>query len=256
MTFVPKRIAITGASRGIGAALAKAYAEPGATLHLAARNAEKTELVAQECRDMGANVETIALDVTDFDEVRAWVENMPSLDLFIANAGISGGTASPGLLEPQDQIEKLHQVNYLASAHSINVAAEKMRNQGYGHIAAIGSVQALNGAPQSPAYCASKAALRIYVQSARALFRPSGVSFSYFMPGFVDTDMSRRYQGPRPLLISAEKAAKIVKKSISKKVPEKVFPFPLPLMPLFLNLLPAHLADRILLGQKFGVAPE
>ena len=86
--------------------------------------------------------------------------------------------------------------------------------------------------------------------------RPAGITFSYFMPGFIDTDMSRRYQGPRPFVISAERGARIIKKAIARRHPELIFPLQFRLAPVLLGMLPTYLGDRFFLSQSFGVLPD
>ena len=94
------------------------------------------------------------------------------------------------------------------------------------------------------------------MQGMRGLMRSEGISATYFMPGFVDTDMSRRYAGPRPFVITADRAAQIIKKHVGRRTAELVFPAPLKLLSPLLYSLPVKLADKIVLSRPFGVRPE
>lgn len=253
MTFSPRSIAITGASRGIGRALAHAYAADGVTLHLCARSAERLCSVATQCEALGATVHTAVVDVTDRAAVTVWAKGLETLDLMVANAGVSFGTEGLGLPEPLDLVERQMAVNFFGTVYAVDAALPALITA-KGRVAVIASVQGvMRGAPQSPGYSASKAALVSYMRGLRALMEPEGIKIGLFMPGFVDTDMSRRYRGPRPLMMSAERAASTIVRGIAAGRAEHLFPVPLRLLSAALNALPPRFADAQMVRQPFGV---
>ena len=144
-------ILITGASSGIGAALATAYAEPGTTLFLGGRHAQRLEAVADACRRTGATVETAALDVTDRDAMAAWVRACDAsvpLTLAIANAGVSAGTGGDG--ESAAQARHVFAVNVDGTLNTLMPALEAMRPRRSGQLAIMASLAGFRGFPGAP----------------------------------------------------------------------------------------------------------
>jgi len=245
----PRSILITGASSGIGAALARGYSAPGVSLALTGRDAARLTTVADACRASGARVQSEVLDITMPVQVARWVgavdENDP-LDLVIANAGVTGGLAADGAGESAADVARLMSVNFGGVCNTIIPALSAMRRRRRGQLALMSSIAALHGLPYSPAYCASKAALKIYGEALRAWLRPEGIGVSVILPGFVDTPLSRRISAPKPLQISAERAAEIVRSRLARGQAVIAFPWPLYVATRLLSLLPPSLADRIL----------
>jgi len=245
----PRSILITGASSGIGAALARAYSSPGVTLALTGRDPARLSAVADACRAGGAQVQSAILDIESADEVANWVATVDAaapLDLVIANAGITGGLAADGAGESRADVERLMRINFGGVCNTIIPALAMMRPRRRGQLALMSSIAALHGLPYSPGYCASKAALRIYGEALRAWLRPEGIGVSVILPGFVDTPLSRRISAPKPLQISAERAAEIVRSRLARGQAVIAFPWPLYVATRLLSLLPPSLADRIL----------
>ena len=182
-------------------------------------------------------------------QVARWVgavdENDP-LDLVIANAGVTGGLAADGAGESAADVARLMSVNFGGVCNTIIPALSAMRRRRRGQLALMSSIAALHGLPYSPAYCASKAALKIYGEALRAWLRPEGIGVSVILPGFVDTPLSRRISAPKPLQISAERAAEIVRSRLARGQAVIAFPWPLYVATRLLSLLPPSLADRIL----------
>jgi short-subunit dehydrogenase len=254
----PGSILITGASDGIGAALAEAYAAPGKRLALSGRDAERLAAVADRCRQCGATVIETIVDVTDAAAVAAWVEaadRAASLDLAIANAGIQGGPFRAGRGETLEEAERAMRVNFGGVCNTVYPVLATMRPRGRGQIALIASLAGLRGLPYSPAYCASKAALKAYGEALRSWLEPEGIEVSVVLPGFVETRMANAVKGPKPLMMSGERAAHIIQRGLARGRRQVAFPLPLYFGLQMLRLLPAALADRLLRRADVDVVP-
>lgn len=253
----PYRAAIiTGASSGLGAALALAYAGPQTALGLIGRNEERLAAVAAACRAAGAQVDHAALDVADGDALAIWLEEFDRscpVELVIANAGISAGPGpeSPG--EPAAMTLRQIEVNLIGAVHTIAPLVPLLCARGRGRIAAIASVAAYRGLPYSPGYCASKAGIRAYAEALRPRLAPHGVGVTVACPGFFSSPMTDRWDGPTPLLASGEHAARRIKRGIDHGRARIDFPWPLTLGMRFCDLAPAFLGDAILRGFRFRI---
>ncbi|HYM01702.1 MAG TPA: SDR family NAD(P)-dependent oxidoreductase [Stellaceae bacterium] len=245
----PRSILITGASGGIGAALARAYAGPGVALALVSRNADRLERVAEPCRRAGAEVRTAQLDVAEAEPLQAWIEAIDRsrpLDLVIANAGITGGLAKDGSGESPSDVRRMMSINFAGACNTIHPLIPAMRRRGRGQIALMSSIAAHRGLPYSPAYCASKAALRAYGEALGAWLRPQGVDVSVILPGFVDTHLSGHVSGPKPLQLTPERAARIVVRGLARRRARIAFPLLLDIGMRILGALPPALVDPAL----------
>ena len=161
-------ILITGASSGIGAELAKAYAGPETTIFLGGRQAGRLTGVAERCREAGAACHEHIADVTDREAMKDWVlacDRAVPLDLVIANAGISAGSGDTG--EAAEQARHLFCVNVDGVFNTVLPVIPAMLERGRGHIALMSSLASFRGFPGAPAYCASKAALRVWGEGQR-----------------------------------------------------------------------------------------
>jgi short-subunit dehydrogenase len=255
----PASVAITGASGGIGRALALAYARPGTTLALSGRDGERLEAVAAACRDRGATVTTCRFDVTDPQACRRWIETADAarpLDLVIANAGVSGGLGPDGAAEPVEVAQRILAINVGGVFNVVNPAIDRMLPRHAGSIALIGSLAGLKGLPSSPAYSASKAAIHSWGDALRGWLAPQGIHVTIIAPGYVDSPMSARVRGPRPFCIDADRAAAIIHRAIDRRRAMVAFPWPLALGLRLLGCLPAGLADRLLRPFLFTVDPD
>jgi short-subunit dehydrogenase len=254
----PRSILITGASSGIGAALAERYAAPQTHLALCGRDAARLAAVSERCRERGATMFNACLDVTDAAAVAAWVEAADAaapLDLVIANAGIQGGLWREGVGETRDELDRVMGVNFAGMCNTLYPALPAMRRRGHGQIALVASLAALRGLPVSPGYCASKAATRIYGEALRSWLAEEGVAVSIVLPGFVDTRLSRTMGGPKPFMMSPERAAAIISRGLARGHRQIAFPFRLYLGMQLLRALPAAAADGILRRCKVDIRP-
>lgn len=254
--MIPRAILITGASGGIGSALARAYAAPEVFLALTGRDSERLAAVAAECRARGAKVMTCALDVTDrkaFSEFFDAVDAASPLDLLIANAGASAGIDASGVCESLDDALTLVDVNIVGVLHAVVPAAERFAARGRGGIVLVGSLAALRGLPSCPAYSATKAAVETYGEALRAALKPRGVTVTVVSPGYVRSPMSDRVLGPKPFLIDADRAARIIVVAVRRGRARVAFPWPLAFGCRVLALLPPWVADRVLPWFAFRV---
>jgi short-subunit dehydrogenase len=248
-------IVITGASAGIGFALAKLYAKPNATLGLVGRNLTKLAHIEAICRQQGADVVTAAIDVTDSEALKNWLlefnQQFP-VDLLIANAGVTSTMRRNGEAESWQAVCNVLDVNIYGVFNSIYPLLEPMRQRQHGQIAIISSLAAFRGMPISPTYCASKAAVKSYGEALRGWLKHDGVNVSVICPGFVKSDLSDQFPEPKMLMISADKAAQIIQQGLSKNKALISFPFPLDLGMKFLALMPACFANWIFDLLKYG----
>lgn len=226
-----KHILITGASSGIGAALAVNYASKHTgeiRLSLGGRNKKRLEKTARQCFELGASVQTTIVDITNKKAVREWIEKADSetpINLVIANAGISGGTGPQGH-EPEDQTRKIFDVNLNGTLNTIEPIIPLMRQRKSGQIALMSSLAGSRGWPGAPAYCASKAAVKVYGEALRISLYKSGINVNVICPCFIKTPMTDVNDFNMPFLITAEKAAKIITKGLEKNKGRIAFPFP------------------------------
>ncbi|MGK9231727.1 SDR family NAD(P)-dependent oxidoreductase [Inquilinus limosus] len=243
----PAAILITGASSGLGAALAKGYAAPGVRLVLLGRNPDRLEAVAEAVRALGATAETAAVDVTDRAVMAAAVaaaDEAGPLDLVIANAGVA-----PGGAEGTDTAEKgrrIFAVNLDGLLNTIDPIRPRMAARGAGQIALMSSLAGFRGFPGVGAYAASKAAVRVYGEAIRAELRPRGVRVSVICPGFVRTPMTDGADFPMPMLMEVEDAAAAIRRGLARDRPLIAFPWPIHAGTRLLAALPAAWADALI----------
>lgn len=245
----PGSILITGASSGLGEALALHYAAPGVFLALSGRNEERLEQVAQGCREKGALIEIAILDVADRDNMRDWIEDMDEthpLDLVIANAGISGGTGGVMSGEPVDQARRIFDINIMGVVNTIEPILPRMIARKRGQVALISSLAGFRGFPSAPAYSASKGMVRFYGEALRGSLNGSGVEINVVMPGFVKSRMTAANDFHMPFLMEASRAAGIIARGLARNKGRIVFPLPLHAGAWFASILPDWLAQTVL----------
>jgi short-subunit dehydrogenase len=240
----PHSILITGASSGIGAALARAYAAPDVTLHLGGRNRDRLDAVAEACRAAGAEAVVEVQDVTERDAMADWVaraDRHRGLDLVIANAGISAGTGGAG--ESGDQARQVFAVNVDGTLNTILPAIDLMRPRGHGQLAVMASLAAFRGFPGAPAYCASKASVRIWGEALRGWLAADGLAVSVICPGFIETPLTEGNPYPMPFMLSANRAAKLIVRGLAKNKARIAFPWPVYLAANATAFLPPSWTD-------------
>jgi len=244
-----KTVVITGASSGIGAALAKEFANRGYNLALCARRTERLTDLQNELNNTHSNIKvvTAALDVNDLDSVPGVFNNLKqelgTLDVVIANAGITGvrRTGSGDL-----SVDKaVLQTNLYGAIATIDAAVAIFRDQGYGHIVGISSFSAFRGIPGSAAYSASKAALTNYLQAVGTeLFRKK-IKTTAIHPGFIKTEIDENID-KFPFVIEADKAARTMANAIEKGKSDIVVPsWPWALLRSVMPKLPESIVAKI-----------
>ncbi len=244
-----KHIVITGASGGIGAALAQHYAAPGRVLGLTGRDQGRLEAVKKACEGKGAAVRVGVLDVTNREGMAEWLRAFDQefpLDLLVANAGISAGPG-PLVLEDPQRVREVFGVNLYGVLNTVEPILPLMIARGRGHIALMSSLAGFRGFPGAPAYTASKAAVRVYGEGLVSPLRKQGVGVHVICPGFVESAMTECNPFPMPFLMSAEAAAQATVRGIERGKTRIAFPWPVVLAVRILACLPdraAHLLTR------------
>lgn len=244
----PKNILITGASSGIGEALASFYAVEGRTLFLCGRDEERLNASAEHCRNKGAAVYARKIDVTDENAVREWIyesDETAPLDLVIANAGVSAGPGgSEG--ESEEQTRRIFAVNVGGVLNTVLPAMARMRPRKRGQIALISSLAGYRGLPSAPAYSGSKNAVRAWGEALRGWLAPEGMEVCVVCPGFVASRITAKNKFPMPFFMQADKAAKIIAKGLEKNKGRITFPPPLAFASWVMSALPAPVAEVLL----------
>ena len=250
------KVFITGASSGLGAALARRYAAQGATLGLVARRAE---LLEQLAASLPGQHFTYALDVNHHDALRnaaqAFIDSAGVPDIVIANAGISVGT----LTEYRADVavfERIINTNLVAMVATFSPFIAPMRAtctkepRTKPRLVGIASVAGVRGLPGSEAYCASKAAVICYCESLRLELRDSGIRVVTLMPGFVDTPLTASNPYPMPFIIDADTFSKRAVAAIDRGVSCKVIPWQMAVVAVGLRALPNWLYDFLFAHAK------
>lgn len=239
------RIIITGASSGLGEALANHYAIPNNQLVLIARREEKLNDVALMCHNKGAKVEIIVADVANFEEMReiGKVLAQEPIGRIILNAGMSLGHG--GKISPFEDFYHLMSVNFLGVHALLEPIIPKLVEQKSGEIVFISSLASLISMPSSVAYSSSKRALNAYSEGLRYQLKPYGIDVMTILPGFIVSEMTQKNTFNMPFLLSTEVGVSRIVKAIERK--KSFYPFPLrfTLMIRLLLLLPQPLRDFI-----------
>jgi NAD(P)-dependent dehydrogenase (short-subunit alcohol dehydrogenase family) len=260
MTDLPRAL-ITGASSGIGRALALELAgRGGATLHLSGRDAARLEATAQACRARGADARTAVLDVRAATAMAAWIEAAGPLDLVVANAGVSAG-AGGNLVEPPAQIRAILAINVDGMLNTVLPALAVMARQPRGpdgiagRIAVIASIAGLVAVPGSAAYCAAKAAADAWTVATAPAARAQGIVLTSICPGYIRTAMTEENRFPMPGLMDADRAARIILRGIAAGGVRVAFPWWMAATARFADLLPPRWLAALAIGRK-GKPPD
>jgi short-subunit dehydrogenase len=222
-----RHVLITGASRGLGLALAQELAAKGVTLHLCARDLNALEMQAAQLRAQGAEVKSAAVDVADIDAVSAWalqVWHDGPPDLVILNAGQFDGRGPDGALETPQVAAEMIATNLMGSMAPALALSGPMRQQGQGCLLFISSLAAFAPMADAPSYSASKSGLTVFARALREDLVPSGVRVVIAHPGHMRTDQTAHHQGALPGLIGVDQAARLILRGLAKGRAEIDFP--------------------------------
>jgi short-subunit dehydrogenase len=251
----PSTILITGATGGIGAALARSYAQPGRTLILHGRDLTRLASLTQECETHGAQVHGVTFDLRDAASAIEALRSVSSryvIDLAIVNAGVSSAIGKGLEAENWDTARAVLEVNLDGAIATVAGVLPDMRRRGAGQIAIVSSLAAYYGLPVTPIYCASKAALKVYGEALRGWLAPQGIAVNVVLPGFVHTPMSERFPGAKPFLISPERAATLIRRGLERNQARIAFPRILAWGMWCLTALPAALSQWMVRVAGFG----
>jgi short-subunit dehydrogenase len=243
-------VAITGATGGLGWEIAKHYARNGCSLSLSGRDEERLEKISDICRGLGAVVSASKVDVTDATAMDTWLTEADAqdpVDLLIANAGIGGAdvvVSEHG--ESAELARRIVEINTTGTMNTVVPLIPAMTKRKRGRIVIISSISAAIGLPQSPVYCASKAALSVYADAIRRLLKPHGVGVTCVLPGFVDTPMSRSLDLPRPWCWPPDKAALRIARDVENGKAHSVFPWQLRYLIGLEKMLPVGISDLLM----------
>lgn len=246
-------IFITGGTTGIGLALARLYLEEGHRVGICARNLEKFPL---EIRNKYKLLKCYQVDVVNREELRSAIMDFSQgdLDIVIANAGRSVGAKSK---TPQFSVANtIIDINVKGVLNTFEIALELMLPRKKGHLVATASVAGLVGLPGAGAYSASKAAVLKLCESYSIDLRRSGISVTAIAPGFIDTPLTQQNNHKMPFLMSAEKAAKLIKRAIEKKKPLYIFPFRMKLVMTILDKMPRSLYRALMSLKMFNYSSD
>ncbi|MFO1050361.1 MAG: SDR family NAD(P)-dependent oxidoreductase [Geminicoccaceae bacterium] len=228
--------AITGASSGIGAALARRLAVQPRILSLAGRDAHRLDGVVAACAGQGAVARGSRVDVTRPHTLRAWMERRAPagpIDLLVANAGV--------IDDPDRSPREVAEVNFVGIINTVEAALPYMAR--HGQIAVLSSLAAWRAQPSAPVYAASKAAVRLYAEAIRGRLERQGLTISIVSPGFVATPMLNRWDGAKRQALTAEQAAEIIIDGLARRQPTIAFPRAMYAKARLMAVLPATLVE-------------
>ena len=239
------RVFITGASSGLGKALAQYYAQQGATLGLAARRADELASLADS---LGVPTAIYPLDVRDAEQLqqaaRAFNLRFGAPDIVIASAGVSCGTLTEHV-EDLAVFQDVMDINLVGMVKTFQPFIEAMRTRGEGTLVGIASVAGARGLPGGSAYSASKAAAIIYLESLRVELASSGVRVLTACPGYIQTPLTAVNPYRMPFLLSADRAAVIIAQAVQRKRRAVVLPWQMAIVFRLLRILPNWAYDKL-----------
>jgi short-subunit dehydrogenase len=244
-----KTILITGASSGIGAALARAHARAGITLLLWGRNEARLKEIQTQCRALGAQARIDSFDLSDaagFAARLAAADAATPVDLVIFNAGLGGTAPADATSEAPQSAQAIAQVNFVAPVVGAHVMANAMAARGKGQIVLIGSISESFPLPMAPTYAATKAALKLFAEALGLRLARHGVTVTLVSPGFIDTPMSRKVTEAKPFLMTADAAAAVITRKIAGGARTIVVPWQFAVIRGLTGLLPRALVRWVL----------
>ncbi|HTO97710.1 MAG TPA: SDR family NAD(P)-dependent oxidoreductase [Myxococcales bacterium] len=235
----PKSVFITGASSGLGRGLALHYAKKGATVHAAARREEELRKLAAEAPE--GSVVPVPLDVRDLDALVAAIHRAEgasggALDLVIANAGVGKPTSARKM--DWSAVRWILEVNATAACVTVAAALPAMVERNAGQVVMISSLAAFRGMPGNAAYCASKAAVSIFMESVRVDLQKTRVRATTIYPGFVKTELTAKNKFPMPFLMDLDQAVRVMAKGIARGAKTIAYPLPMVALTRWLGAVP------------------
>ena len=243
---------ITGASSGIGQALALRFYQAGYRLALAARRTQEVKSWAEAAKLSADSYEIYSADVSDIDSIvaagRACLASQGVPDVVIANAGISIGMDS-AIRADLDVMARTFATNTIGVAATFHPFISAMTERGSGALVGIGSVAGIRGLPGHGAYCASKAAVIAYCESLRGELKPSGVKVVTICPGYIDTPLTQKNSYAMPFLMPPGALADQAFAAIEAGASYCVIPWQMGVVAKLLRLLPNALFDKALAGR-------
>lgn len=247
---------LTGASSGIGRALALELGRHGAHIALAARRRERLDEVAEEVETLGGEAFVLSLDVTDAAAVESAVtetkNRLGPVETVIANAGIAPRTDVTNI--DLEATRYVFDVNVHGALATLKPAIPDMIDRGTGHLVVVSSLAAFHGLPGEAAYCASKAAITRFCDTLRVELKPSGITVTTIHPGYVSTEMNEdRDPDEMSFVVQASDAARKIRGALEARKPRYAFPLPMALLSRASRFIPFSISDRI--AGNFG-APE
>lgn len=265
-TLFSRRVAVTGASGGIGAALLRAYAAPGTKIFACARNAEALRENARIARLYGAEVICETFDVRDDAKLTDWIDRVTAegdLDVLLINQGVSAScrTGEKGLM-PERTADLLREIDVnaradlLAANEAVRNMIERKKPWHHFQVGLVSSLASFAGLPSVPGYSASKACVRVYGEALRRLVSCHNIGVTVICPGFVLSPMSTRFVGSKPLMVTADVAAERIRRAMDDNRAKCVFPFVLRLGLALLPMLPEWAQNTALAPFSFSVVPD
>jgi NADP-dependent 3-hydroxy acid dehydrogenase YdfG len=235
----PATVFITGASSGLGRGLALHYANEGAKVFAVARRKEELDKLALE----SPNIVPTPLDVQDHEKLAKAIEDIGDLDLIIANAGIGQPTSARKM--DWRVVRRIMDVNVTSACVTIAAALPRMVARNSGHVVAVASLAAFRGMPGNASYCASKAALHIWMESIRVDLLKTKVRATTIYPGFVKTEMTAKNKYKMPFLMELDDAVKVMSKGLARGAPTIAYPLPMVALTRTLGAIPRSIYEPL-----------
>lgn len=246
MNWKNQVVFLTGASSGIGEALALEIAALGAILGLSARREDLLKKLAERCEQKGGQARYFAVDVTDAEAVTNAAEKLRSefgkIDILIANAGIGGNNKETRDL---DAVTKVINTNLIGSVNAVSAVLPQMLERKSGHLVAFSSLAAFRGLPKSAAYCASKAGMTAFFESIRLDVQQKGIDVTIIHPGFIKTPLTSGRKNKMPFLMELEDAVPLIMRAIEQRRKFAAFPWQMAIFAKAGRFFPVWLYDYI-----------
>jgi short-subunit dehydrogenase len=243
-----KIVLLTGASSGIGEAVARILASRGATVGLLARREAELSVLAGSIEEAGGTARVFACDVTDAEAVRKAADSLfkefGRIDVLIANAGIGGNDRETREIQA-DAVAKVININLIGAVNSVAAVLPGMLAKGSGHLVAVSSLAGFRGLPKSAAYSGSKAGMTAFFESLRVDFKGRGIDVTILQPGFIRTPLTSGRKKELPFLLELEDGALKIVSAIERKKAFYAFPWQLATIVRIARYLPARIYDAI-----------